>query len=364
MARGQEFQALNLRQQQEYVISTLLWENLEKSRGPNAQGQSFSNHFGFIECSDPDAFVQFVDGVHYCGLNTGLVRMSFYLADEIVLIRDIFAGLGHRFEHSKQENLDLFPEPEKLREREGLATNALLKASPSRISMRDHFAHLMVTFSIYHEFNHAVSGHSAFLAERKNISRLHEYGSKRMDGLSSELHNEVEYTADMGATETMFDYVHRGTLIRRVYKNAPSQGKLHRLFLVVFAVICAQWHRMNQQFGEDGLHPEPAARFVSCLRLYTLLLQEHFPFWRWPWIGRGAVKDVMRIAYQCEDLVTLVLKLGAYDQNSDYWATREPDKLLVRQDDVKDFVYPYAVKPKPYKSKELRKAITPADRPD
>ena len=364
VARGREPSNQDYRQHEEYVIATLLWQFSESTRGPNALGQPFVNHFGFIDCPDPDAFVHFIDGVHYCGINAGLVSMAFYLANEIVLIRDLLSDLGEGLKQKDPDPLDLFPDAKKLHASDELAYAAWREASSIRITTRDYFAHLMVTFVLFHEFNHAISGHSAFLSNQQNISRLHEYGSLSVDGMSSQLHRDIEYTADLGAIESIFNYIHRGTALRRLVKDTPKVPKLHRLFLVVLPVLCAQWHLMNKKFGDNGLHPEPAARTASSFRLYTLFLVENYPFWRWPLIGRGAVKDFGRIARQCEDLMPLISQLSQYGQDSPFWETREPDQLLVRRDELKNLYYPYKVRPKPYKSKVLRATLLPGDQPD
>ena len=354
VAVGREFPVEKIRMQQEYILSLLIWDNLAKNRGANACGQRFDSHFGYVENDDPDAFAISDRGVHFCGIYTGLLRSAFYLADEIFLLRNVVEGFGGFVSKDETDRkLQLFPKPDEIAESEALAARATVIAHPKRVSARDHFAHFLVTFTLYHEFNHAISGHSAFVASRLGLSRLHEYGRRSGEGLTSALHQEVEYTADMGAIETMFDYVNRGAILRRLYPNAPRISALHRIFLIALSVLCAQWNAMNRTFGLDGLHPDPAARWAACLRLYTVFLQSYYWLGGWAWIGKASVKEVGAIAAQCGDMLDMTTRLAEFGEGSDYWKLREPKNHLIRPDDIRDLAYPPIKEPKPYRSSKL-----------
>jgi hypothetical protein len=361
VARGNAFPIEKIRIQQEYVLALQVWSNLAKSRGTNALGQAFDNHFGFIDDAKPEAFADVVDGEHYIGMHTGLVRISFYLADELFLLRDVMMGYGAGVTDYNDRDLNLFPSPDALEESEALASEVITKVHPKRVAARDHFAHFLVMFGLFHEFNHAISGHSAFVVQRKGLGRLHENGSWAAEGMTSKLHQEIEYTADMGAIETMFDYIQRGAILRQLYRNAPRIPVQHRVFLSALAILCSLWHKMNLGFGSDGFHPVPEARWTACMRLYTIFLQTHYPFGRWALIGRAAARDLGLIASQCEDLLALINGASAYGEDADYWHQRSPNNLIIKLDDIRDLTYPSTTKRQPYRSRRLEALLNRAN---
>jgi hypothetical protein len=360
VARGAEFSMTMLRLHQEYGLWILMWENLAKSRGPNKLGQAFDTQFGFVENDEPDAFADFVDGSHYCGINTGFVRVAFYLADQVVLLRDVYPGLGGDAIDAATGELALCPTPEQLGESEELFEQSLVRSHVKRLMARDCFAHLLIAFSVYHEFNHAISGHSAFVTQKLGLSRLHEQGSVAEAGLSTELHREIEYTADIGAIETLFDYAQRRTALSRLYRHIPSKRMLHRMCLLVLPVLCAQWTLLSRRFGEDGFHPNPAARLATFLRLYESFLCGHYHFGTWRLITKPAAKDLRRVAINCPELVETALSLKNYLQDSEYWAQRSPANVIIKREEISDFSFPPLVPRKPYRNRQLEKMISSA----
>ena len=256
-----------------YTFEKLLIEMWNKETTPirtNSFHQRFCGHFGFINDMQPNAFAQVVGDVHFCAINLGVIAFNYYISGEIFLCRNITSGIGGKIKYPAHEDLILCPPQDDLLAQGKRLAQLSQTANTQRLLAAEYFRHVILFFTFYHEYYHAVWGHCLYLRSLQGVTRLYENGPPLACGQGADflIYHDIEYLADLAATDTLFAFLCKSHDTKSAWSKYLTIFEQHRIAVLALTTICSFWHEINKKRGKDALHPNPSARLMNILKIY------------------------------------------------------------------------------------------------
>jgi hypothetical protein len=256
-----------------YTFERLLiemWNKETKTIRTNSFSQRFCGHFGFIHDMQPNASAQVVGDVHFCAINLGLIAFNYYMSGEIFICRNITSGIGGRIRCPDKEDLLLCPSKDDLVAQGKRLAQLSHTVNTQRLLAAEYFRHVLLFFTFYHEYYHALWGHCLYLRSLQGLARLYENGPPFGGDWTADflIYKDIEYMADLAATNTMFAFLCESHETNSAWSKYLTIFEQHRIAVLALTTICIFWHEINKRHGKDALHPNPSARLMNILKIY------------------------------------------------------------------------------------------------
>ncbi len=138
-------------------------------------GRIFRLHPGYLDRADPNAFASCRDGVHLCGLHSGLVAQLLDLVFFALAQKTTFLDVGDPAGEKAPASLSASSIARWMGATSDMTqSDGPIPQDPARFALAEDLAQLMLRFVWFHELYHCVNGHVGYLQQFDRSASLHE----------------------------------------------------------------------------------------------------------------------------------------------------------------------------------------------